>query len=45
MYVCMYVRNRFTIEIYGLRIVYIPLQACDTHGAIVMEIEVEGLRG
>ena len=26
MYVCMYVRNEFAIEIYGLRIVYILLQ-------------------
>ena len=45
MYVCMFVRNRFTIEMYGLRIVYVPFGTCHLRCHRIsrdgMEIEVE----
>ena len=41
MYVCMYVHNGFTIEIYGFMHSLRTSLARATHDAIVMEVEIE----
>ena len=40
-FVCMSVRYRFTVEIYGFRHSLRTCLACAAHDTIVMEIEVE----
>ena len=43
-YVCMSVRNEFTIEIYGFMHSLYTFLVHDTHDAIAIEVEVETQR-